>query len=141
VSNNLSITNADGVEVATAWLGLACANYFDHLARKYNPNFIMFGDLATIDQRLEPIYRQAEQAAPHDYAVMLLFVNKKTTFKDEDVPAFERALSEYPPTFHEGPRRVISKFLTMLRQHHQLTVEYVNTTGPLIVTKAPINDF
>lgn len=137
MGNNLEIRDSAGELVATASLGLACAGYFDHLARKYDPSFNMFGDVATINQRLEPIYKMAEKVAQHDYVVMLLFINKKTTFKPEDLSALEQALKDYPDGFNDGPRRVIAKFLSLLRQHGTLTVEYVNTDVSMTVVRAP----
>lgn len=133
MGNNLIITDGQGNHVATASLGLGCAVYFDHLAHKYDPRFNLFGPVETINQRLEPIYATCKEQAPWDYVVMLLFMNAHTIFKPSDLPHFERAIADFPPTFSGGPLRVITKFTALLREHGELHVDYADTTVDITV--------
>ena len=128
MGNIINITNKEGELIAQVSQSLACYAYFKELAKKYKPDFNDFsGD---INRELETVYNKA---TPEDEVVILVFINDKNKFTEKDIPSFEKAIENYPKKFNKGPRRVLTKYLELLKKYGELNTEYVSTTSSMTV--------
>ena len=121
MGNTIRITDSKGNHIATGNHGMACGAYVFQLVGKYSPGFGLLSIKS--DETNQKVDQAIEQASPQEAIVIrLLLCNDR--FTEEDIPALEKAVEEFPKDFNEAPKKVLQKYLDLLRKVKEFSTKY-----------------
>lgn len=120
------IFNKEGKHVGTMDFGLRTFSVVTRIIEKYIPglNFFTLVENGSLDEKLEIVYNNC---TPAEKVMMLLFINDISEFTEEDIPAFETAIDEYPEAWPEQVLQLLKSMRKMLAEHKWLKKTYENT--------------
>lgn len=125
MGNHMIVMNEQRQQIGSMNLSLDCFAVVNQIAKKYTGEYLpFFGD---INAALEPVYSQCEQ---HEEIMLLVFLNDKSTFEKQDIPNFDKALSNWEIE-NENPKKFLEFIRDMLKAHDKVITEYsgVSTTS------------
>ena len=129
------ITDKKGNVIGRADMGLASFSCVVKIAEKYNypKPFPFVNMLEKINDYLAPVYEKAE---PYEKVQVYCFINDKTTFTTEDIPAFKKAVENCLIQEEDrGPKKILRKIKELIQEHKEITLTYQNTYAAITVTK------
>ncbi len=137
MGNQIRITDKDGRHIATGNHGLGCCFYVGTLCQKYVPEFDMFHP-DKIQRWLEIIH---QEATPEDSLVIKTLLHDRTKLSSSDKQTLKNAIAAYPRhdqngLRNQGPKRVLEKYLELLEEHGEITLEYFGVFVAMTVTGA-----
>jgi len=126
------ITDGSGNNVGTLDLGLASFFVVEKIIKKYIPDFNLFTivENKTINEVIEKVYNNCTKA---ENIQMLLFINEESDYSKKDLPAFNKAIKQYPKEWPKSPLEIIKTVKKWLIEHEKLHQSYKHTTTNVIV--------
>lgn len=136
----MNIFDSEGKLIGYTDHSLSCYGYCQILGTKYEPDFglrmvrAMTGrdDFGKV---LEETFRDAE---PHDTLASRIFLDDNIELSEEDILYLERAIEEYPANLKEKPKKLMEQYLSLLKQHKKIRIEFnCVVSGFRVVEKEP----
>lgn len=136
MGNVMVILDRDGNKIGGSSHSLACCAVASITGKKYLGRAC---PMLHAEEVADWIDQAMAAASPPDKMIISIFFCDSVRLTEEDIPALEMAIEEYPESMNDGPKRLLASYLKILGKYGEIVIRYTGDvfTAMTVISPAP----